>query len=425
MEDYKQVIERMITGYDKQFTEIWKVNPNVYFQPEATIPELWELLQQLHENIVVNKLITDWRSVEEWPESQEYYIVYSIVNLLFNGVDSFMPEGIIEYIMEQVFSKPGTKRKLLHNMYWRTWNSLKLLNNAIRDGRREIKDMKNKSSMKKELFNKLTKDLYGTDDYIYLFSGVRETVFPNNELNDFINVRRRKSFPLRSWTLDMRVAIHFSASSDSEARNIPKLSDKPFRLIFITKVSKLCYVSPPHSWEAEVLIPSSNYSYAGHFEVDIPYYTPKKESTTGRDYYDEETLSLKKYVFVIIDRIEDINFRNMNALEYNKYIDRIYDRFIKPLVDEEEIEKRKRDEESDDLDDYDEEDEEEVNDDYNRRLSGKMPKWTGEGGGKYTKKNKPKRKKKSKRRSRPKLRKSKRNKPKRNKSKKKRKSKMR
>ena len=90
--------------------------------------------------------------------------------------------------MEQVFSKPGTKRKLLHNMYWRTWNSLKLLNNAIRDGRREIKDMKNES------FNKLTKGLYGTDDYIYLFSGVRDTVFPNNELMDFIDVRRRKSF---------------------------------------------------------------------------------------------------------------------------------------------------------------------------------------------------------------------------------------
>ena len=97
MEDYKQVIERMITGYDKQFTETWRINPDVYFHPEETIPELWELLQQLHGNIVVNKLITDWRSVEEWPESQEYYIVYSIVNLLFNGVDSFMPEGIIEY----------------------------------------------------------------------------------------------------------------------------------------------------------------------------------------------------------------------------------------------------------------------------------------------------------------------------------------
>lgn len=411
MEDYKRVVENMITKYDEQFNEIWKDNPNVYFQPGATIPELWELLQQLHENIVVNKLITDWRSVEEWPESQEYYIVYSIVNLLFNGVDSFMPEGIIEYIKEQVFSKPGTKKQLLYNMYWRTWKSLKLLNNAIRDGRREIKDMKNES------FNKLTKDLYGTDDYIYLFSGVRDTVFPNNELMDFINDRRRKSFPLRSWTLDLRVAIHFSASSDSEARNVSELSDKPFRLIFITKVSKLCYVSPPHSWEAEVLIPSSNYSYAGHFEVDIPYYTPKKESTTGKDYYDEEPLPRKKFVFVIIDNIEDINFRNMNALAYNKYIDRIYDRFIKHSVDEEE--KRKRDEESDVLDDFDEEDEEEVIDAYNknRRLSGKAPKW---GGGRYTRNNKPKRKKKSKRRSKPKHRKSKRNK-----SKKKRKSKLR
>jgi len=419
MEDYRSVVENMITKYNKQFTEIWRTNPKMYFQPWATIPELWELLQRLHENIVINKLITDWRSVEEWPESQEYYIVYSIVNLLFNGVDSFMPDGIIEYIMEQVFSKPGTKRKLLHNMYWRTWNSLKLLNNAIRDGRREIKDMKNES------FNKLTKDLYGTDDYIYLFSGVRDTVFPNNELMDFINVHRRKSFPLRSWTLDLRVAMHFAASSDSETRDVAYISDKPFRLIFITKVSKLCYVSPPHSWEAEVLIPSSNYSYAGHFEVDIPYYTPIKDSITGKDSYTEGTLPLKKFVFVIVDRIEDINFRNMNALEYNKYIDRIYDRFIKPLVDEEEIEKRKRDEESDELDDFDFDggDEEEVIDDYNRRRSGKMPKWTGEGGGIYTKGRKSKRKKTK--RKKTKRKKSKRKKTKRKKSKRKNKSKMR
>ena len=79
----------------------------------------------------------------------------------------------------------------------------------------------------------------------------------------------------------------------------------------------------------------------------------------------------------------------MNALEYNKYIDRIYDKFIKPLVDKEEMEKRKRSEESDELDDFDfdEEDEEEVIDDYNRRRSGKMPKWTGKGGGRYKRKN--------------------------------------
>jgi len=55
MEDYKRVVKNMITKYDKQFTEIWKVNPNVYFQPRETMPELWGLLQQLHKNIVVNQ----------------------------------------------------------------------------------------------------------------------------------------------------------------------------------------------------------------------------------------------------------------------------------------------------------------------------------------------------------------------------------
>jgi len=38
------VVENMITKYNKQFTEIWRTNPEMYFQPQATIPELWELL---------------------------------------------------------------------------------------------------------------------------------------------------------------------------------------------------------------------------------------------------------------------------------------------------------------------------------------------------------------------------------------------
>ena len=54
MEDYKSVVENMITKYNKQFTEIWRTNPKMYFQPWATIPELWELLQRLHENIATS-----------------------------------------------------------------------------------------------------------------------------------------------------------------------------------------------------------------------------------------------------------------------------------------------------------------------------------------------------------------------------------
>lgn len=87
---------------------------------------------------------------------------------------------------------------------------------------------------------------------------------------------------LKSFTLDLRVAIHFSYDRmfDSantylmrlyDKYNIPKTNITKLKIIFIEKYngnSGFAYVSPSSSWEAEVLKGPSNYRYVEHFHKD-------------------------------------------------------------------------------------------------------------------------------------------------------------
>lgn len=322
--EYKTIVRNMIEGYETQLTGYWINNPEKYFRPFSTIPELWVLIQELHKHIYNNEYISDWRQIEEWPESEDYFIVYSIVNLLINQVEGFIPDGIKQFVSEQVFKDPENKQKLLYNIYWKTYSNLVLLNNSLRENQKEIEGFKN------ELFTQMTNSLYSSDDFLYLFSGMRSTVFSNDELYNMINSGGKKTFPLRSWTLDMRVAMQFTSYSDDSSRRDPRFCDgNPFRLIFITKQDKICYVSDTSSWEAEVLIPCSDYYYASHFEIDIPFFCPGPES---RDYSSDN--KPKKFIFVVIDRIDNIDLRMMNKYQFQRYIDKLYEHFKVMQVEE-------------------------------------------------------------------------------------------
>ena len=322
--EYETIVRNMIKGYETQLMEYWKHHPADYFRPFSTIPELWVLIQELNKHIYTNKYISDWRQIEEWPESEDYFIVYSIVNLLINQEVGFIPDRIKQFISEQVFKDPENEPKLLYNIYWSTYSNLVPLNNSLKENQVEIKGLKN------ELFSQMANSLYSSDDFIYLFSGMRRTVFSNDELYNMISSGGKKTFPLRSWTLDMRVAMQFTSYSDDSSRRDSRFYDgNPFRLIFITKQDKICYVSDTSSWEAEVLIPCSDYYYDSHFEIDIPFFCPDPES---RDYSSDS--EPKKFIFVVIDRIDNIDLRVMNKFQFQRYINILYEHFKKIQVED-------------------------------------------------------------------------------------------
>lgn len=306
---YKTIVINMMKGYEK-LLEFWKSNPKKYYSESSTIPNLYSLIRGLHAHVLMDEYIYSWRQNEEWPESLEYSILSSIVHLLLNPDKEYVPEGIKEFVGEQVFEGEDSRRKLLFNAYFKTYMNIENLNESI---------IRHQIELPKEVeIKSLLMDLYGERNYIYLFSGFDESEISNETLVNLIEQGGNMDFPLRPWTLDLRVAMHFTSFDDDDSRITDKLCDRmPFRLIFITKQDKICYISGPGSWEAEVLTPHGRYSYHSHFEIDIPFY--------GND------LTPKKFLFVVIDRIEPIAHEKMNYESFEKYIDNLYTKFINDI----------------------------------------------------------------------------------------------
>jgi hypothetical protein len=61
--------------------------------------------------------------------------------------------------------------------------------------------------------------------------------------------------------MDLRVAIHFSVD-----RKLPFIdNDRDYKVIFMMRTDKVCYISPHNSWEAEVFKPAGDYYCKGYF----------------------------------------------------------------------------------------------------------------------------------------------------------------
>jgi hypothetical protein len=306
---YKKIVINMMKGYEKRL-EFWKSNPKNYYKGYSTIPTLYSLISRLHAYVPEDEYISSWRQNEEWPESLEYPILSSVVHLLLNPGEEDVPEGIKEFVGEQVFVDEDSRRKLLFNVYFKTYMNIGILNESISRYQIELP--------KEVQIQSLLNDLYGESNYIYLFSGFDESEISNEKLVNLIEQGGNMDFPLRPWTLDLRVAMHFTSFDDRDSRVTEKLFDRmPFRLIFITKQNKICYISDSGSWEAEVLTPHCRYFYHSHFEIDIPFYGDLDRSTP------------KKFLFVVIDRIEPIALEKMNYERFERYINYLYAKLIK------------------------------------------------------------------------------------------------
>jgi hypothetical protein len=311
--EYKTVVENMMKGYEK-LLEFWKSNPKKYYSESSTIPTLYSLIRRLHAYVPKDEYIHFWRQNEEWPESLEYPIFSLIVPLLLNPDNEDLPEGIKKFVGEQVFVDEDSRKKLLFNAYFKTYMNIENLNESISIYQIELP--------KEVQIESLLMELYGESNYIYLFSGFSVSQISNETLVNLIEQGGNIDIPLRPWTLDLRVAMHFTSFYDSDARVTEKLCDRmPFRLLFITKQNKICYISGPGSWEAEVLTPHGRYFYHSHFEIDIPFYTGE-----------ERELTPTKFLFVVIDRFEPIDYRKMNLYQFKRYINDLYTKFIEGTI---------------------------------------------------------------------------------------------
>ncbi len=317
----ESIVDLFIVMYDIHLFE-WKEKEknkkNSYYSPDNLPDTIKTIIKYLTEkHLCKDSLITDWRTVEEMPESYEYQdIIFSIVNLIIRNTPfshNFLPNGIKYHISE--YKNADFRKRYLKSIYFKTHDNIVNLNETINYKQKKIS----------EIFSSRNKDvqlnfynLYKSNEFIYLFSGVNVSILDNDDLLKFMNEKRNQNFSIRSWTIDLRVAMQFTSSEISGERKDENIEENPFRVIFITKSNKICYVSSKESWEAEVLYPYSQYKYEGHFWRRIQFYNPPYNSEKPKELF----------LFVIITITEIPNFRLTNNLQLERLTDDLFERYL-------------------------------------------------------------------------------------------------
>ena len=155
MDEEKMVVDKFIREYDMYFFN-W-VGGNNYHSPNYLPPKIKSIIYFLtEENLVKTKIIKDWRSVEEFPESLLYQdLLYSIVNLIINNNDSFFPDGIKDYISE--YKDSNFRKKLLKSIYYKTYSNILNLNTTLNT------NLNKSANLVSEIYSKMKN--YNRDTY--------------------------------------------------------------------------------------------------------------------------------------------------------------------------------------------------------------------------------------------------------------------
>ena len=271
-----------------------------------------------------NTLIANWKSDSDWDDivpgaieaakskgkSEPYMqddniLLYKLAGLISGKVTNFIIEELFRELSRiHRYGNPIDTRKRTHDrdscavredvlreMYRPTMENLYKLHNCSIKNSKFVSDL-----IKTPELNKLCNSLYGSSDEVIIFSGISNVVFPDEEIEKFIQEKGNiKEMSIRSWTFDLRVAIDFSTGT-----------------IFMMKTKKICYVGG-NGWEVEVLKPAGNWVYKHHFVMEIPNFKSGSPPFSIR--------------FVVIEDMEETskpNNASMTEREFNKFIRGIY-----------------------------------------------------------------------------------------------------
>lgn len=304
--EYKQVLQNFINLYKK----INNSRVNYFSTNWLQETDLYTIIEYFKKKCLVShELIEEWKSSPEWSESYDNKdkIIYYLVNKILR-LDSKkpIPNEFLDFIKENDISDQS---EITLDVYYRTAQNIYLLSNFLYNKQNEPENLIEKIYHMAESseFKKSFKNLYRQTTSIYLFSGIDVNIINDEQLSKFIDKKNPIysdgfDMALRSWTLDVRVAIHFSP-------RIRNIEGKECHLIFMTKRDKICYVSQ-NGWESEVTIPSAKYKYIMHFYENMEIFANKQ-------------IINAKILFVVID-IEEYLDRPMNLLQFKNYMKDIF-----------------------------------------------------------------------------------------------------
>jgi len=215
---------------------------------------------------IQDPLISSWRWMPEWEESLKSPIVYYLVNLLIYNNTKYLPPDLLFWLKS--FTRTYTDRtgkildlrKLYLNAAFENTNkNIIPLNMLIQQNEISLSDIiKGEIPAPSEPFIHRTdacvvhdpadirytlNNLYGTSANIVIFSGIAEVICTNPQLGLFMNGNGPMLLPPRSWTLDLRVAVHFSQLRDRSPEDKPGDDVDPLKVVFMLRTDRICNVS--------------------------------------------------------------------------------------------------------------------------------------------------------------------------------------
>jgi hypothetical protein len=267
-------------------------------------------------------LISSWRWMPEWEESLKSPIVYYLVNLLIYNNTKYLPPDLLFWLKS--FTRTYTDRNgtvldlrklYLTAAFENTNKNTSPLNNLILQLELPLADIINGviPAQAKPFIHRTAEcvvydpadikytltNLYGTSENIVIFSGIAEVICTNLQLGLFLNGNGPMLLPPRSWTLDLRVAVHFSQLRASSPEDVPGDQAGAIKVIFMLRTDKICNVSNLTSWEAEIFKPAGNYYYKDHF------YTEYQEININ-SLANTKSVKPVELLVIVIEKIEPI-----------------------------------------------------------------------------------------------------------------------
>jgi hypothetical protein len=303
---------RMFVEQNYGQSYIDSIEDDTYMESQSAPEQLEPLITNLSQCKVNNELITSWKAGPEWPESFEYPIVYYLVNLLCYQNTSFIPEDLYNWLNES--TRNYTYKDIEINLrkinlaiaYYNTNKTVNQLNTVIKKNDKPLN-----TCITYPVFKTKLEELYESPDHIIIFSGITDVVCSNEKIEQFIQQGSEPIyFPLRSWTVDLRVAVHFSPTR-AELDNV--------KVIFMMSTDKLCYTSDSdNTWEAEALKPSGIYIYRNHFKTS---FLDKSD-----DGYNEIDLLVIQVDIDYTSQVGEEREELLTSEEFEEFIENLYEK---------------------------------------------------------------------------------------------------
>ena len=230
-------------------------------------------------------IIMQWKSDPEYPEvwGIKDYLDYTILPYVLKDKlpqNPFLTPSFLSALTYET-REGGHRKQVAMDAISHTLRAIPKLYD-------ELQDIEGKSFSVNTLLTKIHQDTFRSKvskrfiaNYFQLglpiYSGIGFSILPTEDVDTFCQQGARRKISFRSFTIDLRVAIHFSGrvKLNDSGKIEPDPSNKVIFISFLKGEDKIPFVSDKdRTWEAEILISIADYEYQHHFTIlhkDVTY----------------------------------------------------------------------------------------------------------------------------------------------------------